>query len=205
MNTDPAPSKIFGVGLNKTGTTTLGLMGRVLGLRCKSCDRGLLEDFVVRKDFTRIEETVRDHDLFEDWPWPLIYRDLDRMYPGSKFILTARRSPEAWLESLKKHSMRTHPTRHHRKLAYGFPYPHGRERDHLEFYRRHNDEVRAYFEGRRENFIELCWEKGDGFRELCGFLGCEVPDTPMPHANRGADKPVRLTRLLANRFMRAFR
>jgi hypothetical protein len=123
MNTTSNPAhsqpKVFGIGLNKTGTTTLGECGKILGLCCTSCDKGLLEDVASRNDFSRIIHKVNQHDLFEDWPWPLIYKQLDQMFPGSKFILTVRSSEGKWLESLKNHSMRTHPIGHCRRLAYG--------------------------------------------------------------------------------------
>lgn len=201
MNKTDSQPKIFGIGLNKTGTTTLGQCGKILGFRCTSCDKSLLEDFVVRNDFTRIKEKVRHYDLFEDWPWPLIYKDLDRMFQGSKFILTVRKSEEKWLESLKNHSMRTHPTKHCRKLAYGFNFPHKSEKKHIEFYRRHNDGVRSYFKGRSGDFLELCWENGDGFEELCNFLNCKIPDVPFPHANKGVDNRVSKIRFLMNRLL----
>lgn len=190
--------KIFGIGLNKTGTTTLGQCGKFLGFRCTSCDRDLLEDFVLRSDFTRIEKKINDYDLFEDWPWPLIYKQLDQRLPGSKFILTVRKSEDAWLKSIKNHAMRTHPMKHCRKLAYGFNYPHKHEKDYIEFYRRHNDSVRSYFKNRSGDFIELCWESGDGFDKLCGFLNCNAPDVPFPHANKGADQKVGKMRVLIN-------
>ena len=42
--------------------------------------------------------------------------------------------------------------------------------------------MRTYFAARsRAPFIELCWEKGDGWAELCGFLGVEAPDAVFPH------------------------
>ena len=122
--------KIFGIGLNKTGTTTLSQCGRILGYRCTSCSRSLLEDWVLRNDLSRIRAVVNQFDLFEDWPWPLIYQELDLMFPGSKFILTTRRNESLWLASLKKHSMRTHPTQHCRQLAYGYSFPHRHEKEH---------------------------------------------------------------------------
>ena len=194
--------KIFGIGLNKTGTTTLGVCGTHLGLRCSSCDASLLEDYVLRKNFTRIKQKVKEFDLFEDWPWPLIYEELDQLYPGSKFILTVRKSDLVWLESLKKHSMRTKPLSHCRKLAYGYNFPHKKEQEHLDFYNRHNERVRAYFKGRSSDFLELCWEKGDGFEELCSFLNFEVPDMPLPHANKAADNRIRKSRVVMNRLLR---
>jgi hypothetical protein len=125
------------------------------------------------------------------------------MFPGSKFILTVRRNEDVWLESLKKHSMRTHPMRHCRKLAYGFNFPHKHEQEHIEYYRRHNDDVRAYFKGRDSDFIELCWENGDGFEELCNLLNCDAPDTPIPHANKGEDNKVRKDYLLMNKLLKS--
>ncbi len=182
--------KVFGIGLNKTGTTTLGDCGRILGLRATGCHRSLLQDVVERNDFSGVEKIVAQYDLFEDWPWPVIYKELDRRYPGSKFILTTRSSPEVWLRSLKKHAMRTPPFRHCRKLAYGHSFPHGHEQSHIDQYLRHNEEVRAYFSGREEDFLEICWERGDGWEQLCPFLGKEIPDAPVPHSNLGAAEQV---------------
>lgn len=193
--------KVFGIGLNKTGTTTLGKCGGILGYRCVSGNRDLLEDVILRNDLSRIRSVVDHYDLFEDWPYPLIYRELDQMYPGSKFILTVRKDSETWLNSLKKHSMRTHPTRHFRKLAYGYNYPHLAEREHLEFYARHNDKVRNYFQFRKADFIEVCWENGDGFETLCKFLGKDAPGAVFPHSNRGLDQRTGFIRLLTNKVL----
>lgn len=193
--------KIFGIGLNKTGTTTLEECGKILGLRCAGCDIRLLKDFVLRKDFSRVKHAVKHHDLFQDWPWPLMYEQLDEMFPGSKFILTVRKSEEKWIESLKKHAMRKHHRKHCRKLVYGFNFPHGHEKEHMEFYRKHNDDVRSHFRGREADFIELCWENGDGFDRLCKFLNCEVPDQPLPHANKSTGKRAKLSRLITNKLL----
>jgi hypothetical protein len=40
----PKRAKVFGIGLNKTGTTTLHECGKILGYRCTSCSRSLLDD-----------------------------------------------------------------------------------------------------------------------------------------------------------------
>lgn len=202
MTENTRSCKIFGIGLNKTGSTTLGRCGKILGYRYTECDRLLLEDVVLRNDFTRVRQTVERFDLFEDWPWPLIYKELDRMYPGSKFILTTRRNEKIWLDSLKSHSLKTPPWKHCRKLAYGYNFPHRHEQEHLELYTRHNDNVRAYFKDRDQDFLEICWENGDGFQKLCNFLGSEIPAVPLPHANKKEDNPGRNRRLLINRLLR---
>jgi len=193
-------TKIFGIGLNKTGTTTLGECGKILGLRHTGCDRRLLQAVLLRNDFSQIQRRVQQYDLFEDWPWPLIYKELDCMFPGSKFILTVRKSEYLWLNSLKNHSMKTHPIMHCRKLAYGFNYPHKHEHEYLQFYRNHNERVRQYFSSRSNDFIELCWENGDGFGRLCNFLDLDIPKSPFPHANRG-DAPKIDGRWLANKLL----
>lgn len=190
--------KVFGIGLNKTGTTTLGQCGRILGFRCLGCDKELLKQVVRDRDLVQLQDRVRQFGWFEDWPWPLVYKELDHLFPESKFILTVRQSEDVWLDSLKRHSMRTHPVNHCRKLAYGFDYPHGYERQHVEFYRQHNKSVRDYFKGRENDFLEICWENGDGFEKICHFLGCDIPDTPVPHANRGVDNTVPLKRYMVN-------
>jgi len=197
--------KIFGIGLNKTGTSTLGECARILGYRSKSCDRKLLHDVIVKKDFSDLTDIVDQYDLFEDWPWPLIYKELDQMFPGSKFILTTRKNEDIWLESLKKHSMRRDPVHNSRKMAYGYSYPHGHEEEHLEIYRKHNSEVRSYFEAREKNFIELCWEKGDQWERLCRFLGDEIPSTQFPHANQAGKKERNKIRYFTNKLFSIFK
>ncbi|MEB3265588.1 MAG: sulfotransferase [Cyanobacteriota bacterium] len=198
MSPQPARAKVFGIGLNKTGTTTLQECGKILGYRCSSCDRSLLDDVATRGDLSRVQRVVDQHDFFEDWPWPLIYRQLDHLYPGSKFILTVRQSTDTWLRSLRSHALRTSPRRHCRKLAYGYNYPQGHEQEHLDFYERHNQEVRTYFQNRPNDFIELCWENGDGFKELCTFLGCDIPQVPFPHANSARSNAVQPVKLIRN-------
>lgn len=196
--------KIFGIGLNKTGTTTLNRCGKILGYRTTSCNRDLLKDYALKNDFTQIERVANQFDLFEDWPWALIYKELDLIFPRSKFILTVRKDEHTWINSLKNHSMKTRPTRHCRKFAYGFNYPHRHEQEHLDFYKRHNDNVRDYFKNRPEDFLEICWENGDGFEKLCNFLGKDIPDVPLPHANKGIHNQPNNSRLIANKFLSIF-
>ena len=191
-------TKVFCIGLNKTGTTTLEKCGELLGLECASCNRSHLEDVTHQRGLQNIVNTVNEFDLFQDWPYPLIYKELDQLFPGSKFILTTRINEIAWLDSLKRHSWRTHPTQHCRKLAYGFDYPFGFEKEHLQFYKSHNEAVRNYFSNREDDFIELCWETGSGWGELCEFLGMEVPEIPFPHMRKGNEQPIPVSYAVSN-------
>jgi len=68
------------------------------------------------------------------------------------------------------------------KIFYGYYSPYQNIEHQLNLYKSHNERVRSFFRG-NPNFVELCWEEGHGWEELCGFLGKKVPNTPFPKAN----------------------
>ena len=179
--------KIFCIGLNKTGTSTLADALRILGLNVDEFSKELLEDVINRRDFSGIHKRINQHDAFQDWPWPLIYKELDEFYPESLFILSERRSPITWLESLKAHSLRTDPNNHCRKLAYGFNYPHEDEDYHIKFYINHNQEAKNHFKERSHKLLTMCIEKNDGWRKLCEFLDLAEPEAKFPHTYKGTN------------------
>lgn len=102
-------------------------------------------------------------------------------------MLTRRRSPQAWLDSLKRHALRISPKNRLRGLAYGRDYPHGYEAEHLAFYEQHYRDVRTFFSARDAShlLLEVCWDDGDGWAELCSFFDLPIPDQPFPHENKG--------------------
>ena len=177
--------KIFGIGLNKTGTKSLGSSLRTLGFNHLSWTPEVF-DIYTKHGIEGLLGIIEQYDSFEDWPWPLVFREIDEMVPGSKFILTLRESPERWYESLCKHSMRTGPT-HIRKHIYGYEMPHGHKAEHIRFYDEHIDNVRSHFSGRPGDLLEVCWGKGDGWAELASFLGRSAPGLPFPHENKSAN------------------
>jgi hypothetical protein len=195
--------KVFGLGLNKTGTTSLGISLSRLGFRHVSCRRDLLQLYRAG-DLTAIFRVCDQYEAFDDWPYPLMYRELfDRYRDRARYVLTTRSTPERWLASLKSHALRTLPEAHCRKLAYGFDYPHGYEREHLALYESHNAAVRAHFQsaGASHLLLEVCWENGDGWPQLCRFLKCRLPRRPFPHANKSSDatpNPAHVARNQAN-------
>jgi len=187
--------KVFGIGLNKTGTTTLGECLTTLGYRHQSYSSAALDAFVHGR-VDQVVEMTRNFDSCEDWPWPLAWRELYAHYgDDARFILTTRASPQIWVESLKKHALNTHPTRAMRPLIFGHYYPHGYEAEHIAAYERHNDAVRDFFAREAPHaLLELCWENGDRWDRLCSFLGHDVPDRPFPHIRpraTGVDPAIR--------------
>lgn len=187
MRTDPISArlqeKVFGIGLNKTGTTSLGICLKKMGYKHLSCRRDLLEHYT--KGYTEsVYKVIDDYDSFEDWPYPLMYVDLFKEYPNSKFILTVRSSAEKWLRSLMEHSLYTNPFVHCRKMAYGYSYPHYAQAQHIQFYEAHNRAVVDFFKrmGAEDRLLFACWEQGHGWAELAAFLGRPAPDEPFPRA-----------------------
>ena len=55
--------------------------------------------------------------------------------------------------------------------------------DYLRIYREYNRGVLEYFQG-RDDLLVMDIEQGDGWDKLCDFLGCPVPDKPLPWKNR---------------------
>jgi len=175
------------VGLQKTGTKTIGDALRVLGHRVASWS-GDSANFTLRwheKAFTpEMAKTVAGHDAFEDWPWPLLFEKLDHLEPNARFVLTIRKDPETWLRSVQAHIAR-HSRWVGHYLIYGSYDPVADADKFLGFYERHNRSVRAYFRDRPGKLLEMCFETGDGWPELCGFLGVsQTPTVPFPHANK---------------------
>lgn len=179
--------KVFGIGLNKTGTSTLGTMLERLGYNLKenSLELGIFYRLGINQD--KIKEVLNKYDAFEDMPWPLMYKVIEEIYPDAKFILTTRESVDKWLKSQIWQSIVHKDPNSARHVAlcnliyYKSKTPVGEEEIWKNIYRKWNEDVREHFKD-KDNFIELCWEKGDGWKELCEFLDKELPeDTSMIH------------------------
>lgn len=182
--------KIVGVGLNKTGTTTLGVCLHQWGLKHLSFSTSGFQLYR-EHNFEEIWRIVDRYDSFEDWPWPLMYREMDQQYPGSRFILTTRQSSEKWFDSLCKHSERSENRKSEFRIhIYGYEMPREHKAEHIEFYESHNERVRQYFRDRPEDFLEICWENGEGWDELSEFLEFNRPNKPFPHAGKSPTNPI---------------
>lgn len=129
---------------------------------------------------------IERFDSLDDYPWYLLYREIDEEFPGSKFILTRRTSADVWLESYCKWADRFGPENvlKARKQVFGYKNPKRHKEAYLRVYLAHNEAVRKYFKDKPGQMIELCWEDGDGWQELSNFLGFEIPTTPFPQLNK---------------------
>ena len=79
-------------------------MGRALDhLGFKVCGAVGLKEPNIPENIQRIAfEQVHKYDAFQDNPWPILFRELDESFPGSKFIMT-RRNSDSWIKSVVKH------------------------------------------------------------------------------------------------------
>jgi hypothetical protein len=96
-------NKVFGIGGNKTGTTTLERVLRSLGLQMPNqAEQELRIVRQLQRGNTRpLVEFVSRFDAFQDLPFSagVVYAQVDALFPDSKFILTVR-EPAAWFDSL---------------------------------------------------------------------------------------------------------
>lgn len=182
-------NKVIGIGMSKTGTSTLGICLEFLGFGPhKGFDSNLTEQ-VKRGDIANAIEVAKPAGFLEDSPWFFLYEELDRVYPDSKFILTLRKSSDAHAHSNWQHTLRygqRELSEKEERIAIT------RKR-----YESHNSAVRSYFADRPEDLLEICWEKNEGWEKLCPFLGVDIPLVPIPHANAKPSKvAVPLAKLL---------
>lgn len=177
--------KVFGIGLNKTGTTTLGEALKLLGYRHHGLSLDLLDEWLKNGFSEDIKQVIEENDAFEDWPWPLMWIELARFYPDAKFVLTIRSSSEKWFESQCKHIIRYPDTRRENLMIYGCEDPKECRSIFVDYYINHNEKVKSWFieNGLSDRLLIVCWENGDGWKELCDFLDLTPPMFEFPHSN----------------------
>ncbi len=192
--------KVFCVGFQKTGTTSLEIALARLGYRvAKSYGLELSLEALRREHLERGMALLESHDAVEDVPWNIMFRDLDAAFPDAKFILTLR-DRESWLRSICGHFGATpHPMQ---QFVYGedAPCPIGHEARYQQVFDAHNAAVRAHFAGRPGKLLELNIMGGEGWPELCAFLGATAPDEPFPKLNTSGRR-----RSLKRRILRRLR
>ncbi len=182
--------KVFCLGFQKSGTSSLGIALSRLGYRVAGYwqfrDLSLRSEVSMDDLLIRAKSLVGEFDAFKDTPWPVLYRQLDALYPHSKFIHIVR-NPKRWIASAVG-DFKASPNPIHQTI-YGSAFPAGNETAWIDRYERHNAEVVEYFYGRPADFISLNLEQGEvTWEAICSFLGHPVPNEPWPHANTARQK-----------------
>ena len=93
--------KVFGIGIQKTGTSSIKRALRQLGYRVATA-LGVHDPHIARDVYDLAFGLLDRYDAFQDNPWAILYKELDEWCPGSKFILTVRPA-EKWIQSVVHH------------------------------------------------------------------------------------------------------
>lgn len=173
--------KVFCIGWHKTGTTTLGRALVQLGYSVLGCRLDMVHP-LRRGDLKTALDLAGNFDALQDVPWAALFKELDRKYPGSRFILTER-NEDAWIKSAKRHFSDTYVPLH--EWLYGKGVLIGNEDIYLDRFRRHYQEVKIYFATRPDDLLVLRLGDGNEWQKICGFLGHDVPARKFPHENKG--------------------
>ncbi len=183
-------SKIFCIGLNKTGTTSLHEAFKILGFRSVhfTCDKGNIKD-IIKTNYEKGVDLLLsiDHfDAYSDWNHPstnLLYKKLDQQYPNSKFILNIR-NLEDWLLSREKHVKRIPNLKQKQKENPLHPwYNINKEAWRKEYESLHKD-IHKYFETRKADLLVFDVTIGDAWEKLCPFLEVSIPKQAFPNRNK---------------------
>jgi hypothetical protein len=189
----PIPTRVFGIGLHKTGTTSLAQAFRIMGLDAAHWESPHWARYIWQEmKETGSSRTLEMHYALCDLPIPLLYEQLDAAYPGSRFILTVR-DEDAWINSIRVHwqAMRqdwnndVFSNEIHRELYGTTEFD---EQIFRERYRRHNDDVMCYFHG-RSDFMRLEIRPETSMLELSRFLGMPAMHRKFPHKHKTTEQP----------------
>ncbi len=203
--------KIFCIGMNKTGTTTLRYTLQEHGFKVgdESVAQRYMEDYAVR-DLSGLIRFCKGADAFQDAPFSCwhTFIILDQAFPGSKFILTERNNAEEWYGSLLRfHSKRFGkdgrvPTAEdlrnakrgegrspyaNFKLRFGVSDSNMYDKELLtDYYELHNRMVKDYFRFRNDLLV-LNLEEEDSYRRFCRFLNLRPRLDDFPKTNVSGD------------------
>jgi len=171
--------KVFVIGFQKTGTTSLEHALQYLGYRVYGGDKNLMK-FTNTEDLKDyIKKTLDSWDAAQDMPWPLFYKELYYIYPDAKYILTLR-DTNKWIRSMVTYFASIRIPLH--KSIYGVPSAEGYENRYKDVYEQNNAEILNFFNN-KPNFLIMEMGKNFNYETLCNFLEIEViPKEPFPHA-----------------------
>lgn len=177
-------NKIFGIGLSRTGTSSLTKALQMLGYKAIHYPR--LKD---------IFELAKKYDAMTDTTVCVCFEELDKRFPNSKFILTTR-DIKSWLKSCKwffslekaLNSPRYKRTGnllgkqqiYLREKLYGSKFF---SEKYKQYFINYHNKVKDYF---KDRLLIMNIGKGDGFNKLCPFLEKPILQKHFPHLhNRG--------------------
>lgn len=173
--------KIFCIGYNKTGTTSLSKALELLGYKA-------LHDHHINREITdaaskgETHPAVEEYDAFLDFPEPEKFKALDEVYPGSKFILTVR-DVDDWISSRLSHVLmnRRVPSRKSGWVEIN-------TKSDRKNWQAHLKSVTDHFRGRKSDLLKYDICGGAKWKGLLEFLGKERPNKEFPCLHSMVDR-----------------
>lgn len=195
---EAAPPKVFGIGLSRTGTTSLCNALSMLGYSSIHWANPLTLELIG-------EDDIPLFDAFTDITVCTDFEGLAARWPDARFIHTMR-PRDSWVRAFAAHYARAHGTGDFQELqalaATPDSFHHGTGfldvHDRLYFrhpspeaaWDAHEARVRRFFASQPPGrCLEFSVFRGDGWAELCAFLGKPVPAAPFPWDNAGLASP----------------
>jgi DNA polymerase III delta prime subunit len=203
--------KVFVIGFNKTGTTTLKKILEVFGFKIGNqiAAEVLGIEWGQTGDVRKIINYCYTAEAFQDSPFSRanLYKELDKAFPNSKFILTVRDDENQWFKSLVKFHTKmfsSDPSRPPSEADLGnsiyrykgmmlddykafFNYsavPLYDKKQYTDMYLKHINDVESYFSNRPNVMLKINVSNPDDFKRLIGFLNIETSMKDFPWHNK---------------------
>lgn len=199
--------RIFCIGFNKTGTTSLQNLFLNEGFvdSNQSHFEQNLDSYVSKNPSTFIniiKTYYPTSNIFQDIPFslPNFYKELYKTFPDAYYILTVRDNSEVWYNSLFNFHKKSFPNRFStpQEIEYvrkGFIYdflteglgapkhdPYNKE-SLIGSYNKHIQDVEEFFKG-KPNLIKINLSNNKDFIKLQKFLNIEFKSKNFPHLNK---------------------
>jgi hypothetical protein len=188
INQEQQFSKVFCLGLSKTGTTSMGKYFSKLGYRV--CQENVNKEHEIDKINKFCDQKVNQYDMFQDLPWPITFSRYIDQYPDSKYILTYR-SLDRWLNSMSIYSDNSIPLH---QAIYGNSIFKNNEIEFRDFYINHIRNIVNAFQDNPGRLLMINIENDNWYitKALQGFLGISVEDKNMfPVSNKGSKNAIK--------------
>ena len=204
--------KIFCIGANKTGTTSLEKAFKELGVLVgNQREAELLVKDCFEKNYQPLLTYCKTAEAFQDVPFSFldIYKILDQHFPNSKFILTVRDSSEQWHQSLTKFHAKLFgdgniPTWEVIKnidyVYKGWSYENRvniynlTEKDDpydkailTQHYEKRNQDIIEYFKKRPDDLLIINLSEPNAYQKFCQFINVKSDKKTFPWENKTTD------------------